>query len=301
MLTPEEQQVLSVLRTEYNSASLNPHDFLPPMLFHYTSARGLLGIIETGVLRASNFSYLNDASEFRYGESLVHDLLASKLVGAASPPVRALIEATEKELGRLASILELYLICFCAAPDLLSQWRGYGSATGRFCIGFDTENLSAAYLKYSLDRVIYDRLHQEEIAGRVIDHATEAVTRADALGNKSLGAPLIRGILELLTERLVRTLCFFKHPGFAEEKEWRAVHQLQEISNIRFDAAGGVIKPYVELIVGSGEPPRLPISEVIVGASTFGAQSRKSVEMLLRRYGYDRVELKESAVPFRDA
>ena len=95
-------------------------------------------------------------------------------------------------------------------------------------------------------------------------------------------------------------LCFFKHPGFAEEKEWRAVHQLTNNKEIHFEAAGGVIKPYVELIIGTSDPRRLPISEVIVGASSLGQQSKNSVELLLSRYGYKGGEVKESSVPYRD-
>jgi hypothetical protein len=35
----------------------------PEVLYHYTDARGFLGIIESGILRATHISFMNDASE----------------------------------------------------------------------------------------------------------------------------------------------------------------------------------------------------------------------------------------------
>jgi hypothetical protein len=42
----------------------------PKRLFHYTSQAGLLGIITSNVLWATNVLYLNDSSELAYGLSI---------------------------------------------------------------------------------------------------------------------------------------------------------------------------------------------------------------------------------------
>ena len=46
-------------------------------LFHYPTQTGLLGIVETCQVRATNLLYLNDASELRHGFSLASDIFRS--------------------------------------------------------------------------------------------------------------------------------------------------------------------------------------------------------------------------------
>ena len=46
-----------------------------PALFHYTDAAGLLGILKSRSLWATDFRSLNDASEMHYGMDLAHGLI----------------------------------------------------------------------------------------------------------------------------------------------------------------------------------------------------------------------------------
>src|SRR6516165_1641388 len=43
----------------------------PQTLFHYTDAAGLKGIIESGVLRGTHISFMNDSSEYLHAVSLL--------------------------------------------------------------------------------------------------------------------------------------------------------------------------------------------------------------------------------------
>ena len=46
----------------------------PPILYHYTTGDALFGIVETGMLWATNLHYLNDSTEFGYALGLLrHD------------------------------------------------------------------------------------------------------------------------------------------------------------------------------------------------------------------------------------
>jgi len=77
----DQASIVASLHHDYwTRVSFRPRDFLPSTVYHYTSAAGLYGIIDSAILRGSNFAYLNDASEIRYGESVVHDVLATYLV-----------------------------------------------------------------------------------------------------------------------------------------------------------------------------------------------------------------------------
>jgi adenosylmethionine-8-amino-7-oxononanoate aminotransferase len=54
------------------------------VLYHYTSQAGLLGIINSKVLWASNIFYLNDTTEFAYFVDLADDSLIQGCVDGLS-------------------------------------------------------------------------------------------------------------------------------------------------------------------------------------------------------------------------
>ena len=43
----------------------------PDILYHYTDQDGLLGIVSTGKMRATNIEYLNDQREYRHALALM--------------------------------------------------------------------------------------------------------------------------------------------------------------------------------------------------------------------------------------
>ncbi len=47
-------------------------------LHHYTNAQGLIGILESGVLHASNLKAVNDKGELEYGFRLIKEALSTK-------------------------------------------------------------------------------------------------------------------------------------------------------------------------------------------------------------------------------
>ncbi|HUY99940.1 MAG TPA: DUF2971 domain-containing protein [Thermomicrobiaceae bacterium] len=124
-------------------------DSEPSLLYHYTDAAGLRGIVTSGELWATDAFYLNDASEFRYVFQLVAEEL-EQMEQADPPPPDAASEVAE--MIRLAADIALetirddipfFVACFCKRKDLLSQWRGYAKGTGGFSIGFKRRELEA--------------------------------------------------------------------------------------------------------------------------------------------------------------
>lgn len=300
-MPPTADDIVARLHGSYHHVSFSPRDFLPEKLCHYTSGGGLLGILRSGVLRGSNFAYLNDSSEVRYGHQLVRDVLAEYLQQAEGR-ARQVLEVMSKSVEQITSQIEFYLTCFCTEADLLSQWRGYGTAAGRYCIVFDPDELYNATPTPDhvyFGRVIYARDEQIEEVRSVVDRALQAVSEMAEL-DVSQQKLCAKGICSNAFEKLVGTMCLFKHHGFREESEWRAVHWLQDITKVDFDATSGVIRPFINMFAGTSDPPKLPIREIIVGSSGLVAQARKSVELLLERRGYTGVKVSDSGVPYRD-
>ena len=110
----------------------------PNFLYHYTTEQGLLGIVDSGTLWATNIGYLNDATEFSLSLELIRDRLLNELREtemeerhfASADPQRARRANERKDRAQASSAYTnsthspICVICFCKKGDLLSQWRG---------------------------------------------------------------------------------------------------------------------------------------------------------------------------------
>jgi hypothetical protein len=274
----------------FRRISLRPSKQTPGTLYHYTSAAGFVGIVRDGTLRAGNFAYLNDAAEIHYGRQLVLSAIQSHMSARPPQAVARLLLRVQRTLDDIGKGLEFYLACFCKKPDLLSQWRGYGSGRGRYCIGFDTDRLPPVW------QVIYDADEQ----GAQISRTIGAATAAARVGT---GVEFTDELHDALTRQLVRTLSCLKHPGFSEEREWRVVHQARGADKVECDASTGVLRPYVRLIGRGGihrPRARLPIVEVQVGPSPMASQSVTAVERFLIQHHHTRVRVSATALTYRE-
>lgn len=169
------------------------HSSPPSVLFHYTSAEGLMGILDSNRLWATDARFTNDPSEVRYAtrttNSAVEDILRKVDSGTVDQTgsfetimktvqdpltafftgikssIRGLLmskvdELTSGILDAFEGNLEVYMVSFCGLGDLLSQWRGYGSQGGGYSIGFVAGDLAscaqASHGKMLLRKVIYE-------------------------------------------------------------------------------------------------------------------------------------------------
>ena len=76
--TEETKHHGDLLRELLEKRSSNP----PELLYHYTRAGGLLGIVQGHSIWATDIRYLNDGNEFRYGSGLVKQVSADLTTGA---------------------------------------------------------------------------------------------------------------------------------------------------------------------------------------------------------------------------
>ena len=137
-------------------------------LYHYTTAAGLQGIVESQQLWATNIAYLNDAEEHTgYFDRRLPHLLADTIRAAIAEVASTAsgqrhidsigdIEKVVEDLKRIipTSIRSVtlkhnnpYVTSFCRAlprqhsdDGLLSQWRGYG-LDGGYAIIFEANKL----------------------------------------------------------------------------------------------------------------------------------------------------------------
>ena len=86
------------------------------ILFHYTSAIGLRGILESGNIFGSHVGFLNDTSEWDYGVSIIAKRLPQLAAAGLPSWVDGLNTALNDKMG-----CEFYAACFCEEDDLLPQ------------------------------------------------------------------------------------------------------------------------------------------------------------------------------------
>jgi hypothetical protein len=112
-------------------------------LFHYTTGEGLIGILESGELWATQVSCLNDSSEIRYALSMLRGFFTDKVTDPGLDlDEKFVCERVVEDLsvdGALTS--EWFVACFTEEKDDLSQWRAYGRGEGGYAIGFDNARL----------------------------------------------------------------------------------------------------------------------------------------------------------------
>ena len=93
-------------------------------IYHYTDLNGLKGIIESGSLWATHFSFLNDSNELTHGMNCLENAL-QYLRDDFNPKTLKFIEQALTHF-RMHRAAHVYNLSFCLEPDLLSQWRGFG-------------------------------------------------------------------------------------------------------------------------------------------------------------------------------
>jgi hypothetical protein len=226
-------------------------------LLHYTATESAFRIIESGVLHATHWRYLNDGSELsairpqlvkQFAAEFEQEGMELIKVGRMNP---RLLENHGKQVFQLEAqklfdiaysvthdFTPIFLTSLCRHESgsdqerdgLLSQWRGYGSGGGCALV-FDEAKLQAMIHKEAADYAcvhitMYDvNYTQHEQALKEIDVSGLAkailqhLARFDIEKNKKI----IDQRMHDLHVAISRVAPMLKHPAFSEEKETRIV------------------------------------------------------------------------------
>jgi hypothetical protein len=269
-------------------SSLNPRmdalfesEGFPARLCHYTDFAGLKGILESGQLWATYGKTLNDSSELVYGREVLTEYLRHKACSEAHPLIEAALNDTRRN----------FVTCFCESSRVLSMWRGYSAFGGGYCLEFDGHGLlGGAFPPHSVClrfKMTYGTDLSEPLQS-VLDSICEFA------GRGQIEAIVSGSSLSVLALK-------FKHPAFAEEREWRLVIQEPEISFLKFRAGHANIKPYIELRHAAKDGSKLlPLQKVVYGPTLRGDEVLvETIQMILEQNGYRDVAIESSDIPYR--
>jgi hypothetical protein len=262
----------------------------------------LLGILsQEGRFRATDVFFFNDSSEVRYALELMEKALPEVRLGCGLGPARHVLDAVIEQVAKLRQLgptYRMYAVCFCAEPDLLSQWRGYGASGGGFALGFSCQ----AMLDYigntelGISKVWYDPADQLQLVKETVSSACKTLERVAADSGQFQGAAdLVRETASFVLPILCQFAVTLKSPAFREEREWRVVdYDLLLERDINFAVRRGIAVPCVSLSL-----PLSALRQIQIGPNLEPESASRSVGEIVRRYCPHQVTVSCSAIPLR--
>lgn len=284
----------------------------PNILYHYTNVDGLLGIVRTNRLKASDVLFMNDSTEIEYGRKLVVEEAVNAAARTPSPLAQGLFKSIDKILYAVDGLIgTFFAACFCEDDDLLSQWRGYSSGPSGYALGFRVNELGSRSGNRSPEqgflrrRVIYDPEGQRSLVAGFLDDLAHVIEGLTA-GPLAAYEQDIRQTAESLTQVvMLECMLTLKNPKFAEEKEWRLIHQHRGFgvatgANVEYRATPSFVVPYVSLDVSPDHglrANRIPLARVVVGPTGHPQAAAASARELVA--DIPGVAVVNSAIPLR--
>ena len=226
-------------------------------LYHYTTAAGLSGILESKSLRATHSSFMNDEEEIHgFYDRVLPEILRPKFRKyfeeiKDKPEFKKLQGNTQFDLyldenfTKLIQTLKVvslgfydqYITSFTTTKDpfvcehgLLSQWRAYGP-DGGYAIVFDTNQLdkliSGEAISYQEEVFSWVDVQYRPLVNRRTDDPdiNEWIDKLEVAADKYFRSGFEDDAGEF-SNPLTILSSIFKHQGFSEEQEVRLVLSL---------------------------------------------------------------------------
>ncbi|WP_370237558.1 DUF2971 domain-containing protein [Brevundimonas sp.] len=269
-------------------------------LFHYTSSGAVRGMLVNGEVWASKIQHLNDEKE--YIQYIDH---VERVAKASFDPKITEESAYLDDLYEVTASLRsanIFITSFTEEGDLLSQWRGY-CPLGGYSIGLSSEGLASAiessglYFGKAKYHLPDDNETRELLEAAFRDYRSTYNLNPD--DDNRLRS------FDRVANDIIREGPKFKHPGFAEEREWRLHSPVLDWEDPRVDVVEirGRLRPIIKVKIhlaesGTSEPGSCRITKCVVSPGPDGRLRREGILFLLRknRLAYDSIE--NSATPY---
>lgn len=266
------------------------------MIWHYTDGAGLLGILQSATLFATQVAFLNDNRETRYATDLYKAAIEEVITERSGDDdaVRFLTQVLELSKEDLASptqgISKFFITSFSEVADDVIQWERYGKQNG-YAIGFFAGGLNREP-NSQLYRVIYDRKSQmnavKKVAEATLDFYKQGLVGERAANPDQWG----RFFFSAWDEWIYKLAPLAKDANqWRTENEFRLVHELKssELPKVRFLQKPNTLARYLPLDTPSwtkSRSPLLPIAKIVVGPGNDKIYTKISVRLLLDQMGY---------------
>ncbi|ADV84895.1 DUF2971 domain-containing protein [Terriglobus saanensis] len=268
------------------------------IIWHYTNGAGLLGILQSSTLFASQVSCLNDTTETKYATDLYKKAVAELIQelhrdqDAVEFLNRVLDYVKEEPDSPTHGTSKFFVTCFSGDEDELTQWDRYAKPNG-YAIGFYIRGLWREATS-QIYRVTYDPAKQLAAAKKIAT-ATLDFYREGLIGDRRDNpAEWGKFFFAAWDEWVYKLAPLAKDKKWQSENEFRLVHELKvsEFPNVRFAQKPKMMARYLALDTPAWVKRRsnlLPIAKVWIGPGNHPAFSKVSVQLLLEQMGYPTV------------
>lgn len=338
MPTPIEdhiEELKTILRRTMDERGMGEERIPHGLIYHYTSASGLKGILQGKSIFATHSAYLNDSSEMQYGDDLGTQLLLARLKDEHTQVFDGLVtiadtyamlehERSELEVlrkryvavtGRKFYTLNYahdsmtrffpaqgkasYITSFCENGDLLSQWRGYANRGGGYAIGV---SITRSQIEtdggiFGAFKIIYEGIEQQVSLDKLLQNALEHLNcyQFPEMHNAEFVEICKRHAI-VLTWFLKLACARFKNNAFSEEKEWRFFAQKKEN-----DSEAMEFREANGLLIPylrfPIEADGIEVKRIVCGPTLHPKLSKHSVELLAQNSKYGELEIVNSKIP----
>jgi hypothetical protein len=273
---------------------------VPDCVYHYTDAAGVLGIMRSRQIWATDYRFLNDSAEILYTTQLAQEVARREFLGGQSGLGEKFVEyVSSAARPDVYEKTPYYLACFSEADNSLSQWRAYGGSQG-YALRLPGDLSTSAEYQHdgrqnpgiTLLKVVYERNFHESYVRTLIGlliRICEAPVLA-AIHEKEGSEVALARFLPFFWGQIDRASYRFKHPDFAVEKEWRLV-AWGDVHREMY-RAGSDLVPYIEMPVWASSRPGvpMPITAVLAGPNPYPERTLHALGRALTSHGYDEAD-----------
>lgn len=258
-------------------------------LYHYTSFNGLLGIVQSGALWASDIRYMNDSAELKHTADLIRTEVTRRIrAGHAKPDL--LNQFLDWVTHRITNGHMLFAASFRSNGNLLSQWRGYSRLGKGVSIGFNPEYIlgCAELQSFQIGKCVYNCEHQEYLISQIIDVVEILAEQHDVDSSDVVTTSSYHAVFQLIESDLLRIAAILKHPSFREEEEWRIVSPVitdYVKAPVLFREGASMLVPYIEFKLTAREDVPIALEHLFLGPTPNITISMNSLAMFLAKNG----------------
>jgi len=277
---------------------------VPPMLYHYTDAAGLLGMLNSGSIWLTDHRFLNDKSELEHTHGTLRELLASKEDQSPSTQAKKLYDAI-RLYARTESSQDIHIFSLTEDPDDLSQWRGYAREGLGFTIGFCGLTLREIAdpddAEFSISKIEYDHAKQKSVLDQALTEFERLVTK-EVKSKPTKEEEIIDDAASWFDWLVGVRAVANKHSSFRLEREWRLSSLVDKDDldkDVKVRASGLRLVRYIEVAPRAQGESKLPIKRIGIGPGFVGSEVVDAVRALCKQTDYEHVEIYPADTPYR--
>ena len=255
-------------------------------LYHYTTFTGLIGIVKSGVLWASDIRYMNDSAELKHTADLIKTDVSVR-IASGHPNPNLLNQFLDWITHRITNGNMVFAASFRSHGNLLSQWRGYSRVGKGVSLGFNPKAIlqSAQDQSFQIGKCVYKPEEQQQLIKNIID-AVEVLAEQSPQRKNSGVQINYHDVFEKIESDLLRIAAILKHPSFQEEEEWRIVSPaITDYMNapVLFREGHSMLVPYFEFSLTRKGQTGIALDHIFLGPTPNINISMNSLTMFLTK------------------